>query len=98
MGKPVVAAAWGGPLDYVNAETGVLIDPQTPEAFARDLAAALERLAGDPALRRSMGAAGRRRIEREFDWRVKIDRMLSYYDAVLGGQGVPLALVEERIA
>lgn len=35
-------------------------------------AAAYARLAGDPELRRTMGAAGRRRAEERFDWRVVI--------------------------
>jgi glycosyltransferase involved in cell wall biosynthesis len=47
----------------VNGETGFLVNPLDPD----EIAAALERLAGDPALRAEMGAAGRRRVERELD-------------------------------
>ena len=55
-GLPVVAAAAGGALELVVAgRTGFLCPPEQP----RDFAAALGRLAADPALRRRLGAAGR---------------------------------------
>jgi glycosyltransferase involved in cell wall biosynthesis len=63
-GLPVVASRVGGvPEQVVDGETGLLVDPGDPEP----LAAALERLAGDPALRRRLGAAGRARAEERFD-------------------------------
>jgi len=45
-----------------HEETGLTVPPSDPEA----LRAALARLAGDPGLRRRLGAAGRRRVETEF--------------------------------
>jgi glycosyltransferase involved in cell wall biosynthesis len=58
-GRPVVASAVGGIPDLVvDGETGLLVPPGDPKA----LRAALERLLGDPALRRRMGQAGRGRI------------------------------------
>jgi glycosyltransferase involved in cell wall biosynthesis len=82
MGKPVIATRWGGPADYLDVSCGVLIDPRTPEAFVRDLAEAIQKLAGAPALRTRLGAAGRARVERDFDWRAKAGYMLSIYRAV----------------
>lgn len=61
-GRPVVAAASGGPAEtVVNDETGFLVPP-TPEAFA----AALAHFINDPALADHMGAAGRARVETTF--------------------------------
>ena len=55
-GLPVVAAAAGGALELVHAgRTGLLVEPEQ----SRALAAALLELAGDPALRRRLGAGGR---------------------------------------
>ena len=63
-GLPVVASRVGGvPEQVVDGETGLLVDPGDP----KPLAAALERLTGDPALRRRLGAAGRARAEERFD-------------------------------
>ena len=63
-GLPVVASRVGGvPEQVVDGETGLLVDPGDP----KPLAAALERLTGDPALRRRLGAAGRVRAEERFD-------------------------------
>ena len=57
-GLPVVATAVRGPREQVmDGETGLLVPPAT----VAPLAAALARLVADPALRASMGAAGRAR-------------------------------------
>ncbi len=74
----VVASAVGGiPEVVVPEETGLLVDlklapgtfePADPGAFAADLAAAVNRLARDPELRRRMGNAGRRRVVAHFSW------------------------------
>ena len=79
VGLPVIASAWGGPLDYLDDESGVLVPVESRERFVDGLADALARLAGDAALRERMGRAGRRRVMEEFDWDVKIDRMLNLY-------------------
>jgi glycosyltransferase involved in cell wall biosynthesis len=71
-GKPVVASAVGGLLDLVvDGETGLLVPPGDVEA----LRAALERLLGDPELRRRLGAAGRDRVGRTLAWSVVTDQL-----------------------
>jgi glycosyltransferase involved in cell wall biosynthesis len=55
--RPAVATAVGGVAEVVTPETGVLV----PAGDERALAEALRRLAADPGLRASMGAAARQR-------------------------------------
>jgi glycosyltransferase involved in cell wall biosynthesis len=56
-GLPIVATRVGGvPEVLADDLAGILVPPHDPAA----LAAAIERLAGDPELRRAMGAEGRR--------------------------------------
>jgi glycosyltransferase involved in cell wall biosynthesis len=63
-GLPVVASDVGGLRELVvEGETGLLVPPADPEA----LAAALQGLLADRALRRRLGAAGRARAEARFD-------------------------------
>jgi glycosyltransferase involved in cell wall biosynthesis len=59
LGKPLIAAGRGGPLDVVTPGTGILFDPDQPSA----LIAAFERLLEQPELRKAMGAAARERAQ-----------------------------------
>jgi glycosyltransferase involved in cell wall biosynthesis len=88
--RPVVASAVGGiPEVVVDGETGLLVpvalraddpmSPQDPAAFARDLASAVNRLMGDPSLRRRMGEAGRRRAIEHFSWGAIADQTVELY-------------------
>jgi glycogen synthase len=75
----VVASAVGGIKEVVvDGETGFLVpidqmeespfEPRAPEKFARDLAARINQLMDDPALRTKFGKAGRKRAEEKFGW------------------------------
>jgi glycogen synthase len=77
---PVVASAVGGILEVVeDGTTGVLVPPANPEA----LAVALNRVLENPALGRSMGRAGRRRVEEQFSWASVAERTEQVYaDAI----------------
>lgn len=84
-GLPVVATDWGGPADYLDAETGILVAPKNHTEFVAGLASAMRRLIESPDLRRRLGESGRRRVEREFDWERKIDRILEIYEDAARG-------------
>lgn len=81
-GKAVVATRAGAlPALVRDGEDGVLVAVKSPAA----LFDALERVAGDPALRQRLGAAGRRRAESEFRRSVLVDRLVSDYEDALSG-------------
>ncbi len=62
-GLPVVAGNAGGASEAVeDGVTGLLVDPESPNAIA----AAVVRLLDDPTLARRMGQAGRERVARHF--------------------------------
>jgi glycosyltransferase involved in cell wall biosynthesis len=81
-GKPVVCLDLGGPGEFVTSECGFKVHPGTPEQVVADLAAALEKIAGDPALSRALGEAGRRRVLEHFDWDKRGERMMEIYRQV----------------
>ncbi len=86
---PVIATAWGGPMDYLDSSCGILVPAPDPDTFVRSLADAMVRLATEPSLRDQLGHAGRRRVLAEFDWERKMDYMLKVYRAVQAGEPVP---------
>ena len=80
-GRPVVATGVGGLRDLVvDGETGIVVPPRDPVA----LRSALERLLGDPQLRRRFGAAGRERARAEFSWERVTDETLAAYAEAVG--------------
>ncbi|MDX6407884.1 MAG: glycogen synthase [Gaiellaceae bacterium] len=83
-GRPVVATPVGGLRDLVvDGETGVVVPARDPVA----LRAALQRLLGDPELRRRLGAAARRRAEERFSWAAATDATLAAYAEAAGTMG-----------
>lgn len=86
MGKPVIATAWGGPVDYLDPSCGILVPPSGREPFVAGLCEAMVRLATSAEERAAMGANGRRKVQREFDWDIKVDRMLGFY-AIASAKG-----------
>ena len=66
-GVPQVAGRSGGAHEAVtDGETGIVLDPATPESAAAAIRALLE----DPELRKDMGDAARRRAEADFSYDV----------------------------
>jgi glycosyltransferase involved in cell wall biosynthesis len=82
-GVPVIATKWGGPADYIIADTGILIPPATPDVFVAQVANALLLIAKDPEVRVKMGKAGRHRVQVFYDWRMKARELLKIYENVV---------------
>jgi glycosyltransferase involved in cell wall biosynthesis len=85
LGLPVIASDWGGPADYLDDQCGILVPPDSHDGFVQGLSEAMIKLAKSPSLREEMGAAGHRKVLREFDWNIKMDRMLALYRQAIQG-------------
>jgi glycosyltransferase involved in cell wall biosynthesis len=84
-GKPVVAARSGGIPGVVNdGQDGLL----APFGDVPALASAAARLLTDPAEGAKLGATGRARLERDFNWRLVAERALAVYRQLLPGPAV----------
>jgi glycosyltransferase involved in cell wall biosynthesis len=80
MGLPVVSTRIMGIPEVVeHGETGILVPPARHDL----LADALERLATDPELCAAMGAAGRRKVEAEFDSDDSAAQLREIYGALI---------------
>ena len=58
-------------------------EPENPEQFARDLAAAVNALLRDPERRASMASRARARVEAQFGWTSIARQTLDFYDALI---------------
>ncbi len=73
MGRPVVASRAGGLADLIrDGETGLLVDGESPEAWA----GALARVVTDPARAARMGACARDRAQSLVNW----DNVVAAYE------------------
>ncbi len=85
MELPVIASDIRGCRELVrHGETGLLVPPADPRALAE----ALRRLAGDAALRRQMGQAGRQRVHQEFDEQLVFQRLEQGYHDIMQAKGL----------
>ena len=91
---PVVASAVGGIKEVVvHGETGTLVplwqkrtspfEPLLPGKFSKDMAREINRLMSDPALRRRMGKAARKRVVEHFSWRSVAKSYYKLYRSLL---------------
>jgi glycosyltransferase involved in cell wall biosynthesis len=98
MGKPVIATRWGGPADYLDASSGMLVDPESYSALVTGFATAMQKLIDSPALANSMGSAGRQRVLRDFDWQQKIDQVISIYRSLAEKTDVSQEFEDRRVS
>ncbi len=80
-GIPVVCTELGTGTSYVNrdGQTGLVVPPNNPRA----LAAAINKLIANPAMRTWMGAKGRMRVRTAFSFQKMIDTTISFYHEAL---------------
>lgn len=78
MARPVIASRLGQIAGViVDGENGIIVEPGDAGALAR----AIERLAGDKAMRRRLGAAARQTVIDKYTWRRNAARV---FEAVTG--------------
>jgi len=82
-GIPVIATKWGGPADYLAENTGILIPPDRPDEFITEFATAILLMAKNPEARAKIGQAARHRAEVLYDWQVKTEALLNFYEDVV---------------
>ena len=91
MGLPVVTADVGGVKELVvDGETGYVLPRGDAEGMARSLTTLVE----DGSSRKRMGAAGRTRVEREFSFSTRLQRIEALYEQILGVRHHPAVGVE----
>jgi glycosyltransferase involved in cell wall biosynthesis len=79
-GKPVVCTNAGGNAELVkDGHNGYVVPMRSPE----ELAGRINALLDDPEKMKSMGRAGRRRAEDEFDWKLIAARTKRVYEELL---------------
>jgi colanic acid/amylovoran biosynthesis glycosyltransferase len=94
---PVVATNTGGIPELIGDGAGLLVEPSNP----RELAGALAKLASNAGVRRSLGLAGRQRVEQSFEITQMVRGLVGRFDqsASAGGtRPAPATSVIERIA
>lgn len=82
-GLPVIATDWGGPADYITAETGFLIKPESRTYMVDEFARIINLLSEKPELRYSIGQAAIARIKQHFLWDKKIERIVEIYQLAM---------------
>jgi glycosyltransferase involved in cell wall biosynthesis len=81
LAKPVIATAWGGPLDYLDADCGILVPPVSADGLVAGLTAAMLEMAISPERRHRMGECALAKVRSQYSWDGKVGRMIEFYDA-----------------
>ena len=78
-GRPAISYDIDGAREVVLPETGILLQPRDLDG----LAAAILRLAADPALRQMLGQEGRRRFTDQFRQETMTSQLRALYERLL---------------
>ena len=82
-GKPVIASQAGGAAELFDGENGLAHSP----GDAVMLASQIQRLGGDPELRRRLGGAGRATAERLYTGKRLANELIAVYREIRGELG-----------
>ncbi|WP_165700479.1 glycosyltransferase family 4 protein [Alienimonas californiensis] len=88
--KPTVCGTAGGTGEAIeDGATGVRMDCEDPSAVASEIVSLLT----NPGRSNAMGYAGRKRVERRFDWPTRVEVARSLFDMGPGASPAELAIV-----
>lgn len=80
MAKPTIASNWGGPADYLDQDTGILIEPgPSRECFTKSFADAMLKLAQERELCLKLGKSAYQRVVQKYAWSKKVHSMKKIY-------------------
>lgn len=92
VGIPIIAADWGGPADYLDGDSGILIPAD--HQYSDRLAAAITELTSDDTRRARLAKYAQHRVRQHFDWDAKGREMIQIYhelhSAHRADQGQPI--------
>lgn len=86
-GLPCIVLDWAGPGELVTDACGVRIPARGFDDAVRGFAEAIERLAGDPELRKRLGGAARERVREHFLWDRRGEALHRVYAELAAGAG-----------
>lgn len=88
IGLPVVAVDWGGPVELLDNETGILIPPTDAQTVVAGLADAMTKLGKDAEFAERLSFAARDKAERlGYDWQTLLENWLGHYNDALASAG-----------
>jgi glycosyltransferase involved in cell wall biosynthesis len=92
QGLPLIVSDRGGPGYMVDESCGFRLHPVAPDQYAADLAAAISRLARDPALRHTLGAGARDRAAQIALWDSKVTGLEEIHAQMLANSSLADAI------
>ncbi len=83
MGLPVIATNWGGPSEYIDSDTGILVDiGKNKVEFDNNFAQAMKHAQVNRDASKEMGRLGREVIKQKYDWNLKIEKIIEIYNTL----------------
>jgi glycosyltransferase involved in cell wall biosynthesis len=82
-GLPAIIVNYGGPSELVDQECGIPLPMAGREAMIDQVRTAMERLVVDPDLCHRLGRAAVQKVQEQFTWNRKADRLVEFYRATL---------------
>ncbi|MBK5928799.1 glycosyltransferase family 4 protein [Rhodobaculum claviforme] len=87
LGLPVIAVRWGGPMLLADDSSAIFLEPDGEDAVVAGLAAAMNRLAGDPEHATRVGHAARAHAAASFGWDAVAASWAAHYQRGNGTDG-----------
>lgn len=81
--KPVIAIDWGGPADYIDDETGILLKPVKRELLVDSMGNAMNFMLTNKKFRLDAGQKGFKKVSESFSWQNKIKEIIKIYTSLV---------------